>query len=191
MRKLSLAIALLTAASAAAAQSSYDETIAKVEIRPFAGAYVPTGDQRDVMKDAPMFGAQLAYQYWPNLHFLGTLGWAPAKDRFNVADDGVNIFQYDVGLEYGLVKPQKEGWELKPFLGLGAGGRTYQFADGALNDRSCSAGYGALGTEFQFGATALRLEARDYLHCFKSPLADGRSRTRNDLGLSVGVAFHF
>jgi hypothetical protein len=192
MRTLSLAVALLTAASMATAQSPADDPYApRFEIRPFAGTNVPIGNQRDVLKDAPLFGGQVAYQYWPNLHFLGSVGWAPAKSRYEVRDDGVSIFQYDVGLEYGMVQPQKEGWLLKPFLGLGAGARTYAYADGALKDQTCAAGYGALGTEFHFGATALRLEARDVVYCFKSPLAGVSSKTRQDLGLSFGVAFHF
>ncbi|HKG91105.1 MAG TPA: hypothetical protein VKA84_04365 [Gemmatimonadaceae bacterium] len=188
MRTLSLAVALLTAASVATAQ---DRAAGQFEIRPFVGTNVPLGNQRDVVKDAPMFGAQFAYEYWTNLHFVGSLGWVPAKDRYQVRDNGVDIFQYDAGVEYGLVKPQKEGWELKPFLGAGLGVRTFAFADAALKDRSCAAGYGALGTEFQWGATALRLEARDMVHCYRSPLAGVKSKTRQDLGLSLGVAFHF
>ena len=52
-----------------------------------------------------------------------------------------------------------------------------------------TSGYGSLGTELQTGAVALRVEARDYMSCFKSPVT-GLHDTRSDLGLSLGVAYH-
>jgi hypothetical protein len=55
-----------------------------------------------------------------------------------------------------------------------------------VKTRTCSAGYGAVGTELEAGAVALRLEARDYLTCFESPVT-GDNRTRNDLGLALRV----
>jgi hypothetical protein len=192
MRTLTLAAALLAAASVAAAQEPNDApAAARFEIRPFVGAYVPTGDQRNVMEDAPMIGGQLAYQVAPTLHVLGSLGWVLGTDRYRVADRGVQIFQYDLGVEYGLVRPMKGGWDLKPFLGLGGGGRTYAYGDDALSTGTCIAGYGAAGAEYQWGVTALRFEARNYVHCFKSPIAGVGSKTRNDLGFSLGVALHF
>ena len=192
MRKLTLAVSMLTAASIAAAQAPEAAPAASTfEIRPFVGAYVPTGAQREVMEDAPMLGAQLAYQLAPTLHVLGSLGWVLGTDKFRVADDAVQIFQYDVGVEYGIFRTMKSGWDLKPYLGLGAGGRTYAYSDDALATGTCLAGYGALGTEYQWGFTAIRAEVRDYVHCFKSPIAGVGSKTRNDLGFSLGVALHF
>ena len=192
MRKLTLAVTLLAAASVAAAQDpASGSSVPRFELRPFVGAYVPTGDQRDVMEDAPMIGGQLAYQFAPTLHVLGSLGWVLGTDKFRVADRGVQIFQYDVGVEYGVLRTLRGGWDLKPYLGLGAGGRTYAYGDDALSTGTCLAGYGAAGAEYQWGVTAVRVEARDYVHCFKSPIAGVGSKTRNDLGFSLGVALHF
>ena len=53
------------------------------------------------------------------------------------------------------------------------------------------AGYGALGVEFELSRTAIRLEGRDNLFGFKSPLPFEKSRTRSDIGLSLGLAYHF
>ena len=43
--------------TAAKAQS----TTPAFEIRPFVGAYIPTGDQRDALKDAVLVGGQLSW----------------------------------------------------------------------------------------------------------------------------------
>ncbi len=69
-------------------------------------------------------------------------------------------------------------------------GRTYAFQELGLTDKTCFAGYGALGTEFQIARTALRLEARDNVFCYRSPVPGVSSKTRNDIGLSLGVAYH-
>ena len=71
----------------------------------------------------------------------------------------MNIWQYDAGAEMALVQPAGLGWTIKPFLGLGAGARTYNYASRALKDATCTAAYGAAGSEFQYSLFALRLEA--------------------------------
>ncbi len=124
------------------------------------------------------------------LHLVGTFGWVPAQNKYAVAQDNVNIFQYNVGVELGFVQPLGGSWELRPFVGAGVGGRTYAYQAATLSNKTCAAGYGALGTEFQLARTALRLEARDNVFCFKSPIAGVSSKTRNDIGLAFGVAYH-
>jgi hypothetical protein len=47
-----------------------------------------------------------------------------------------------------------------------------------------------VGTEFQIARTALRLEARDNVFRYRSPISGVSSKTRNDVGLSFGVAYH-
>lgn len=161
------------------------------EIRPFVGMYLPTGDQRDLFKDAAMFGMQAALEVRPSFHVLGTLGWVPGQTKYAGLDDDVQIFQYDLGLEFNLVRPLGAAWLFKPFLGAGAGARTYLYANDNLSDRTCAAGYGALGMEFEINRAALRIEGRDNIFCFKSAIPNVKSRTRNDVGMSVGLAYHF
>lgn len=187
MRKTAFVVAALAlGASVLAAQSPR----VKPELRPFAGAIIPTGELRDVFMDAPMFGISPAVELKPTVHLLGTFTWVPAQNKYGVAQNNVSIFQYTVGAELGFVTPLAGRWELRPFAGLGVGGRTYAFQGIGLNDKTCFAGYGALGTEFQIARTALRLEARDNVFCYRSPISGVSSKTRNDVGLSLGVAYH-
>jgi Outer membrane protein beta-barrel domain len=164
--------------------------IPRPEIRPFVGAYVPTGSQRDLFKDATMIGLQGALELNPNFHLLGTFSWVPTHNKYVGFDENVNIFAYDIGAELGLVRPLGERWEFKPYVGLGAGARTYAYKANGLADKTCAAGYGALGSEFQLDRVALRFEARDNVFCFKSPIAGVESKTRNDVALAFGVAYH-
>jgi hypothetical protein len=185
-RTLFAAALMLAGVTATAAQSPP----LKPEFRPFSGANIPTGPQRDLFSDAVMIGAQLALEMKPSFHVLGTFGWVASQATYNVSNDMVNIFTYDLGVEFGFVEPLGEDWEFKPFVGIGAGARTYVFG-GGLPDQTCASGYAALGTEFQFAPWALRLEARDNLFCYKSPLEGVESETRNDIGLTLGLAYHF
>jgi hypothetical protein len=187
MRRTMLAAAALMAGAMAL---SAQEPAARPEIRPFMGASIPTGTQRDLFNDAPMFGLQGAVQLKPNFHVVGTFGWVPGQNQFVLTRDNVNIFQYDVGLELGMVRALGGNWQFKPYLGIGGGARTYAYEADQLADRTCAAGYGALGSEFQVGRTAFRVEARDDVFCFKSPIAGQDSKTRNDIRLTAGVAFH-
>jgi hypothetical protein len=188
MRRTAMAIAMLaTAAMALPAQTS----AWKPELRPFLGASVPTGGQRDLFKDAAMFGVQGALELRPTFHVLGTFSWVPAQNKYAAGDDNVSIFAYDAGIEKGLVQPLRSGWELRPFFGVGAGARTYSYASPALRDQTCVGGYGALGSELQLRRVALRLEARDNVFCYKSPVGGVESKTRSDFGFALGFAYHF
>ena len=160
------------------------------EIRPFAGAYIPTGQQRDLFRAHSMFGGQAALEIAPFFHVLGSFGWVPGQTKYAVADREVNIFTYDVGAEVNGLVPLYGDWLLKPFAGIGLGARSYAYKADALADRSCAAGYGAIGTEFQLDRLALRAEARDYVYCFKAPVIGVKSKTRYDVGLSLGLAYH-
>jgi len=161
------------------------------ELRPFVGAYMPIGAQRDLFKDATMFGVQGALEIVPTLHLLGTFSWVPVHNKYSGFDENGSIFAYDVGTELGIVQPLGAGWEFKPFFGLGLGARTYAYKAAGLSDRTCAAGYGAVGSEFQLEKVAFRLEARDNVFCYRAPIAGVTSKTRNDLGLAFGLAYHF
>jgi hypothetical protein len=162
----------------------------KPEFRPFAGANIPTGPQRDVFTDGGMLGAQVALEINPSLHVLGSFGWVASQTTYVVSNDHVNMFTYDVGVEFDVVQPLGGAWELKPFAGIGAGGRTYTYR-GPLPDRTTPSAYVAVGTEFQISPWAFRLEVRDNVFGYKAPLAGAEMDVRNDIGLSLGLAYHF
>ena len=187
MRKTTI-IALVLAAGAAALPAQGRGAVP--EIRPFAGRYIPMGDQRDFFTDAPMFGVQTAFELRPTFHLLGSFAWAPSQSRYAVADDNVNIYMYDVGMELSLIRRMEPDWKVKPFLGLGAGARSYDFKSSELATRTCTSGYGALGTELQMHRVAFRVEGLHNVFCYRSPITGVRSRTRNDVGLTFGVAYH-
>ena len=188
MRRYIVALtALVIAYQAAPAQ----ESVVRPEIRPFAGAYIPAGVQRDLCDGAPMFGVQAALELRPAFHLLGTIGWVPGQTKYAGADADVQIFQYDVGIEMNAVQPLRGAWLFKPFIGVGGGARSYMYSNDLLLDRTCAVGYGAAGVELEINRTALRLEGRDNIFCFRSALPGIKSRTRSDFGLSLGLAYHF
>ena len=161
------------------------------ELRPFVGAYVPTGSMRDIMKSSTLFGVEGAFEVNPNLHVIGTFSWSPAHNKFTGYDENVSIYSFDVGAELGLVRPLPMGWQFKPFFGLGGGARTYDYKDTTFPTQSWAAGYASLGTEFQVNVFALRLEARDNVFGYKSPFPNATSGTHNDATVLFGFAYHF
>ena len=188
-RQVVIALAAVTAFAVAA--DAQTPTI-KFEVRPFVGAYIPTGDQRDILKDAVLTGAQASWHVIPALGFTGTFAWSPSKDRITAGDQTLDIYQYDVGAELrGTSWYQTATWDFTPFAGLGLGGRTYSYRNfnaGSTNDFD---GYGALGGDFGIGAFGVRIEGRDYVSQFKPLTGSGDTKTRNDIGLFVGLSYRF
>jgi hypothetical protein len=186
MRGTLLVLALFAGGSAAAAQLPAP---LHLELRPTVGALIQTGPQRDLFDASAIFGVQAAMELKPTIHLLGTFAWSPAHHKFVANDDAVNVFLYDVGAEFNLIRSLGIDWQLKPFLGLGAGGRSYSYHEANFDLQTGFAAYGALGTEFQYRGVALRLEARDYVQRFEYP-DRALTKTRNDVGLMAGLAFH-
>ena len=162
-----------------------------LEVRPFIGAYVPFSAQRADFRTATTVGAQAAYEWGSFFHVVGTFGWTHGHNKFaSLSKDNTYIMHYDLGGELNLVLDLSDSWMMRPFMGIGGGGRSYDYGDASVATRSCTAGYGSVGTELQSGVVAFRVEARDYLNCFESPIT-GTKKTRNDGLFSVGLAYHF
>ena len=160
------------------------------EVRTFAGAYVPMGAMRDDFKDAFSLGVQGAVQMWDTWHIVGSIGWSYAQSRVPaLADDRTYLIHYDIGAESNLRFQLARGWRAKPFGGLGVGARAYSYDMRAVETRICTTGYGALGSELQREWLALRVEARQYLACFESPVTGDR-KTRSDALFALGLAYH-
>jgi hypothetical protein len=168
-------------------------TNAAFELRPYVGAYVPTGDQRDLLKDAVLVGAQASWRVIPQLAVTGTFGWAPSKDRVTAGDQTLDLYQYDLGAEARAPSWYNTGsWDFTPFVGLGVGGRTYNYRDlDNVDAKTNVAGYGALGGEVGFGRLGLRLEGRDYISRFEPLTGNGDAKTRNDVTLAAGLTVRF
>jgi hypothetical protein len=179
-------VATLCLATAAAAQS---RQFPNPEIRPMIGAYVPTGAQADFFESALSLGAQGGFELNKWTTFVGSFAWSPSRIKVTALDDRVNTYTYDVGVELAMTHRLQE-WDFKPFIGGGIGGKSYDYADATLPGKSLFLGYGALGTELQFGRTALRAEVRDYVSDFTAPTSGATSSTRNELTFAVGFALH-
>lgn len=159
------------------------------EIRPFVGALVPIGDQRDVLKDAVMTGGQLAIEMADRYHAVGTFAFAGPDFRGGPIKAGhMHVYQADLGGEMFAIQRLNETWELRPFLGAGGGVRTYDPT--GSGSRSYPAGYGAVGTEFETGNIALRLEARDYFTRFRGVTGNQGTSVRSELAFTAGLAYH-
>jgi hypothetical protein len=192
-RALAAAVFALSAlATKAAAQdgTAYHST-SGFEVRPYAGAYIPTGKQRDLLKDAVLVGGQASYRLNPQFAVTGTVGWSPSKDRITPGDQKLDVWQYDLGGELRAPSWITSGaLDFTPFVGLGAGARTYNYRDLNVDSKTNFAGYGVLGGEVGFGRVGWRLEARDYVSQFK-PFEGGDSKTRNDVTVATGLTLKF
>ena len=160
------------------------------EIRPYAGALVPMGNQRDVIKDAVLTGAQVAVEAADAFHLVGTFGFAGPSFRQQFPSGGhVHIYQGDVGGELFRNVSMADDWKFRPFLGAGVGVRTYDLTE-VNGSKSYFTGYGALGAEFQLSKVAIRFEGRDYMTRFKGLDGNLSAKTRNELALTGGLALH-
>jgi hypothetical protein len=162
------------------------------ELRPFAGAFVPTGEHRDLLEDAVLVGAQASYAFNSNVALVGSFGWSPSKNRTLVSSNKVDLYQYDLGVEGRLdnLTPGSAA-RTQPYAALGIGGRTYDRR--GLKDAKTQTNFlafGAVGLELAQarGPLGLRLEVRDNITSFKG--LDGAltsRKARNDLQFSAGI----
>ena len=159
-----------------------------VEVRPFAGALIPTGPSRAFLKNALLAGGQVSVRILPQLAATGTFAWSPNNDRTFVGAPTLDVYQYDVGLEArGAGWFQGDGWNFTPFAGLGVGGRTYNYRDLDLRTTTDVDGYGAIGGEVGYGRIGLRVEGRDYISQFHPLNGIGSTANHNDVALGAGV----
>jgi hypothetical protein len=184
MRRIFIAVAVVAGVSAGVATMARADLTC--EVRPFVGAFVPTGPQRDILKDALFVGAQGAVEMRDRLHFVGTLAWAPNKTSSDVC-----VYSYDVGVETFRPYDMNGRWQFRPFVGGGIGGRTYVDHGNNSQKETNLGGYAALGSEFQLNWLAIRLEGRDYATRFKGLLGNQKAEARNDVALFTGVAVHW
>jgi hypothetical protein len=192
MKKLVTAVAALVALVATPALAQEQEQARKFQITPYAGAFIPTGDQRDVLDDAFLTGLTLSYDVHPYVSIVGSFGWAGSQGKQTLTlDQDLDVFQYDLGVQGQYPVALANGVTLKPFLGVGAGARTYNFRDLDVDAETDFAGYVSAGANVEYRQLALGLTARDYITAFDGLAGEADSTTRNDLGLFASVAYRF
>ena len=185
------ALALALAFSTASFAQIKDTSATSLEIRFISGAFVPTGIQRNSLKDAQASAAQLSWVVRPSVAITGTFGWARSRDLHSVDRPKLDAFTTDLGVELRSAQLFTHRIvTLNPFAGVGAGVRTYNYPKLDVGATNNLAGYAALGGELGFSRVGLRLEARDYVAGFKPLIGAGKSDARNDLVVMAGVRFN-
>ena len=181
---------ILSAPHIAAAQSVSGKP-AKVEFRVAGGGLVATGAQRNSLTDAQFTAAQLSWLVRPSLAITGTFGWARSRDVASVDSPKLDVFTSDLGIE---ARPTQ--WNLSramtfsPFIGAGAGARSYNYRNLHVDATNNLAGYATVGGEIGVGRVGVRIEARDYATGFKPLINRGSSDTRNDVVIMAALRFN-
>ena len=161
------------------------------EFRIPSGGLVSTGAQRGVVKDAHLTALQVSYAIRPSLAITSTVGWARSRDLASVNDPKLDVFTYDLGAEArGPELFTGRAVTLSPFVGAGAGARSYNYRKLDVDATHNVAAYGAVGGELGMGRFGLRLEVRDYVAGFKPLSGVGTASTRNDVVIMAGVWFN-
>ena len=181
---------LVAAGSTAGAQAATERPSvrSRFEFVVSDGALLPTGDQRDALKNARMNLAQLSYAVRPYLAVTTSMGWARTRDIATAGAPKLNVFTYDVGAEL-----RADRWlsghalTFTPFAGAGAGGRSYNYRSLDVDATNNLAAYGSAGGELGYRRIRFRVEARDYVTGFAPLAANGATVRRNDVSLMGGV----
>jgi hypothetical protein len=184
-----VAVAIVFAsASSALAQGAAPAKRNGWEVLLSSGALVPTGVQRSVVKDAPLSTAQVSYVMQSRFAITTMAGWARSRDLATADDPKLDVFTFDVGAEARAPRLiAGETMSLTPFVGVGAGSRSYDYRGLDADATHNVAGYGAVGGEVGKGRVHVRLEVRDYLSRFKPLSGTGTAGTRNDVVALVGL----
>ena len=168
--------------------SAQDSTKSRWEFLVPSGAVVPTGVERNAIKRGNLTAAQLSYAVRPSLAITSTVGWARSRDIATVGDPKLDVFTYDVGAEARASRwINGNAVTFAPFLGAGAGGRSYNYRSLDVDATHNVAVYGSAGGDLGIRRVGLRIEARDYVTGFKPLVGEGPSRSGNDIVVLVGL----
>lgn len=181
------ALALLPVTRGDAAAQDGARPSSKWDFVTSSGAVLPTGEQRDAISSGALSTAQLSYAVRPAIAAVATIGWARSRDLLSAGEPALDLFSYDLGAEARL-QPMRAGrLDVRPFVGAGAGARTYNHRHADFAVTHDAAAYAGVGAEVGAGWLRMRLEARDYVLGFQPLGGDGPSDTRNEVALMAGL----
>lgn len=153
-----------------------------------SGTLVPTGELRHTVKRGNISAAQVSVAIRPNLAVISTFGWARSRDIATVGDPKLDVFTYDLGLEARAPRwIEGSAMTLTPFVGVGAGGRSYNYRQLDVDATHNAAGYVSMGGDVRIRRVGLRLEARDYVTEFRPLDGSGAKQSANDVVVMVGL----
>jgi len=187
------AIGTVAALAASAIRlSAQEEAIhpPKFTVATYAGASIPTGTLRDSFDNGFLLGAQGNYDFDRHFGVLASFDWTNPATKLVPSDTHTNVYQGDLGLELGGARGNTKRWAMRPFLDVGGGVRSYDYASSTLNSHTTGEGFAGLGTDIAVGRSSVRLAAKDNFFSYEMPTADGTKATRNDVSLSIGFGFH-
>ena len=162
----------------------------KFNLAAYAGASIPTGDLSDSFDSGFLLGAQGTYDLSRHVGVLGSFDWTNPANKLVPEDSRTNIYQADLGLEFGGARGSTTRWAMRPFVDVGGGVRSYAYASNTLNNHTGGAGFASIGTDLAMGRSSLRLAATDNVFSYESPMEDATHSTRNEVGVSIGFGFH-
>ncbi len=193
MKKLIAALAGLVALAVTPALAQEQQPARKLQIAPYVGAFIPTGDQRDVLDDAVLAGLTLSYDVHRYVAVVGSFGWAGSQGKEKFArDEDLDLFQYDVGVQGHYAFALSNDLTLKPFVGAGFGGRTYDFRDlDDVDSETDFVGYVSTGVNLEYRQFVLGVTARDYISDYDGIGVEEGSNTRNDVALFTSIGARF
>jgi hypothetical protein len=138
-------------------------------------------------KRANLTAAQLLYVVRPDLAVTATLGWARSRDN---VEQRLDVFSYDLGVE---ARPARwevgSGITLSPFIGVGAGARSYNSRNSDSDATHRIAAYASVGADLAIRRVHLRLEVRDYVSgsSGQGTSGQGAGGVRNDVVAMLGL----
>lgn len=168
------------------------EAQGRLESRSVIGAFLPTGDHGNELDGALMMGSSLAFRASESVSLVGRFTWSGSNAKQLAGDPEVKVYSYDLGAEYRIADlAAGRSWRMRPFVGGGVGGRTYNADVSGMTNETDFIGYGTLGIQADYKKIGFRIEARDYLSRYDGLSGTGDRATRNDVGVSAGMAFRF
>jgi hypothetical protein len=161
------------------------------EIRPVAGVAIPLGSHRLDFNSAPIVGGQLALRLTPTIDAVGLFSWQPSQSKYAVDTRHADVWVYNIGVERAFRGQQPTDGALVPFVGGGVGGRAYDFQSPSLVSGTCIAPYASGGAAYEHRRSTVRLEARENILCYKSPVAPFDQETHNEVSLVLSFGARF
>ena len=164
------------------------DTAARWSLLVPSGTMVPTVAQSHAIKRGNVTAIQIAYAPRATFAITSTFGWARSRDVATADDPKLDVFTYDIGAEARAPQwLQARGMQLMPFIGAGAGGRSYNYRKLDIDATHNIAGYLSAGGEARIRRVGIRLEGRDYLTSFKPLNGSGATRSGNDVVVMAGL----
>jgi hypothetical protein len=189
-RRMARALAALALVALFAPVTAARAQMYKYEIRLEGGAWYPMTPISDDLKAAGTVGAAASWMFSPDWSALISASWTPTQDKDPSGSMHVNMYQYDVGIEWSTKTGEVYAWDISPFLGAGLGGRSYSPQRTTEPGQNVFGGYLAAGLSFGYEQATWRIGLRDDVTGWNG-IMKTKSTTGNDAAIIGGIGFRF